>query len=204
MSIQQYVQRLQQGAPEAQDKIAQEFSRLTHHQIRAIVQGTNLIVRKLNEELNCFCMQVSTQGLQILFLVAQTFTNALATNLELVYVRQPLLSIAQRKQAEQLAFVAKLTQNEPEMDAALAQKFAHEMLQHFHKKAKDFSIQEFKDNINSVKDKFYKLFIFNDMENRCKQLANKRLDAKHQDSEADKQLIKQACEMYKNPKVYLE
>ena len=60
ISIPQYIQSLTRGSPEEKSKIAQEFSSLGHNQIRAIVQRTIQVVDKINEELNCFAMEVST------------------------------------------------------------------------------------------------------------------------------------------------
>ena len=60
ISIPQYIQSLTQSSPEEKSKIAQEFSSLGHNQIRAIVQRTIQVVDKINEELNCFAMEVST------------------------------------------------------------------------------------------------------------------------------------------------
>jgi len=83
--VAQYISSLQENPAREKDRVASEFSRLTHKQVNAIVQGTNQAVKRLNEELNCFSFEVSTQGLQVVYLLAQTFTTALATNLELIH-----------------------------------------------------------------------------------------------------------------------
>ena len=66
----QYIKKLTVSNPEEKERIAQFFSRLTQKQIRAIVAGTKQIIAKMNDELDCLCMQVSTTGQYMIFLIA--------------------------------------------------------------------------------------------------------------------------------------
>jgi len=143
-----YIKKLTESKPEERERIAQFFSRLTQKQIRAIVSGTKVIINKLNDELDCLCMQVSTSGQYMIFLIAQTYTNALAFTLENIYECQPLLQLEQRKQHEKDSFIAKLTQNNAQIDISLGKKLAAEMIQFLYNKAKNFSLTAFKDSMN--------------------------------------------------------
>jgi len=53
-------------------------------------------------------MQVSTQGQYMIFLIAQTFTNGLAYQLEMIYESMPLKILEGRKEDEKELFVARL------------------------------------------------------------------------------------------------
>jgi len=138
------------------------------------------VVKKINEELNCFSMQVSTQGMQMLFLTAQTYTNSLANSLELIYERQPLLKLEKRKQTEKESFIAKLTHNDRAKDESLAVQLSNEMSQYYQMNAKKDSVSEFTAKMKSVQENFFKSHIFNEIENQCIALANLRQDQHYQ------------------------
>ena len=109
----------------------------------------------------------------MIFLIAQTFTNGLAYQLEMIYESMPLKILEGRKKDEKELFVARLIQNDQKIDEGLAKNLANKMIQHYHKISKEFAIEKFKIYMKEEKKTFFKLNVFKELEKECISLADK-------------------------------
>lgn len=124
----------------------------------------------MNEELDVFCLEISTRGLSFVNLVAQTMTNRLAELLEFSSDRKPLRRLKSRYECEKKLFVAKLTMNDVEMDRGLADKLTKDLMEHILFRAKKFARDKFKNLIDTERERFAKTSIIRNMENKCEEI----------------------------------
>lgn len=99
-----------------------------------------------------YCLNVSNQGCDLINLIAQTYTNYIADALENIKENETLDIIDSRKSTERKLFIAKLVKNNSEIDQALGEKVAKELIEYVKKNSMNFVNMKFKESMNDHKD----------------------------------------------------
>ena len=97
---------------------------------------------------------IKDEGINFIYLLAQTATSVLVYNLDLVEQTEPLNNIKKKYLNEKKMFIAKLTMNNSEIDKNLGEKLANEYLQKRYLESKKNIVHEFKEEINKISNKF--------------------------------------------------
>lgn len=74
------------------------------------------MIDEINEELDCFCLSISEEGISLIYLLTQTALSGLCYNLDLIEHNQPIRMLDERKETEKKLFVGRLTMNNEMVD----------------------------------------------------------------------------------------
>jgi hypothetical protein len=103
---------------------------------RSIFKDVSEIIKKVDEEIEPFCMKISDKGKEFIFLVTQVFSFLLTEKLEIISESLPLREYMKTKKREKKLFIAKLTLNDSLTDKSLGEKLAEELCTYFYKECK--------------------------------------------------------------------
>ena len=106
------------------EEIAKNFIKMSPKLAKSIFRDVNEIVKKVDEEIEPFCMKISDKGKELIFLVAQIYSFLLTEKLEIFRENLPLREYLKTKKREKKLFIAKLTLNDAQMDKILGEKLA--------------------------------------------------------------------------------
>lgn len=90
-------------------------------------------------------MSLSNEGIEMIHLIAIVYTLKLAEILNCYSEKQPLRDFEKRREREKKIFIAKLTNNDSQMDIATSENFAIELIQFHVEQSKTFAKEKFKD-----------------------------------------------------------
>jgi hypothetical protein len=79
---------------------------------KSIFKDVNEIIKKVDEEIEPFCMKISDKGKELIFLVTQIYSFLLNEKLEIISENLPLREYMKTKKREKKLFIAKLTLND--------------------------------------------------------------------------------------------
>ena len=106
------------------EEIAKHFNKMSSKVAKSIFRDVNEIIKKVDEEIEPFCMKISDKGKELIFLVTQIFSFLLTEKLEIFRESLPLREYLKTKKREMKLFIAKLTLNDAQMDETLGEKLA--------------------------------------------------------------------------------
>ncbi len=109
--IKYYVDILNKNNQKSED-LAYNFNKMSPQVAKNIFKDIIEIIKKVDEEIEPFCMKISDKGKELIFLITQIYSFLLTEKLEIINESFPLRQFMNRKEREKKLFVAKLTQND--------------------------------------------------------------------------------------------